>query len=623
MDNSTSVNHKKSIGIVVCLLLLVFSYLNKDLIAGFFKKEKIGARLANVTSVKNEVRKKKTLSLDWNSANVNDSIHRGDSVSTGSASGALVQFINGEKLTLDQNTLIVFNQQDSTPEFVSGNITLTVNGSMKIKIDNEIVTINGKNANIQVFKDRKNNKQKIVLLKGESSISSKQNTVRLKTNKLVEAKEVTLKPVDFQNLQAQENLQRVVAQAPPTKPVEPGVIKIANYKLYDFYARTPGSALEFGLNKNFKEKPNTQFEIFSTAILQYKSKILVSEDKPTMAQFKITDTVSPLGYMIELSQTPVFSEETTRYFWARSTFEYPFDKVGTYYLRYRKVLKEQHLTVYSPTEQFNISQDLRLKITETKKQQRLKRPNEQKQAPLAAPAIADAKIITEPPLVLAPIERKPAAINEAQSVLQLTPEKLLRNIKFAESYVGAHVTQGYLVSNRQIENSRAYSQSYNLGFDIMRWGYNQGLKAEVNKSVVTSDSANSILLAEVNYMYRTLVASSWFDTNQFQLSGIAGFEYLSNSSNSVDFMNSYSLFKLGLGASLPLFSLWTADIELLYGMGSSSGTSLQFNSRLNYYFNQKLSLGLGFKARKYDFVLLDKKNSESLAETYTSLRYHY
>ncbi len=613
------------------MLLFFVSFLAKDSIYDFFNNENSGVRLASVTSVKNEVRTKKTSSLNWSSAHVNDVIHRGDSVSTGKSSTALVQFVNGEKLTLDQNTLIVFDPQGDTPEFISGNIKLTVNGSMKIKIDNEIVTIDGKNADIQVFKDKKSSKQKIVLLKGESSVSSKANTVQLVTNTQVEAKQVTLKPVDFQAMKVQEDIQEMITQntpaektvesAEPAEPTKPEVVQIYNYKLYDLYKRSGDSALEFNLNKAFVEKPNAQFEIFSTSVLQYKSKILVYGDKPTMAQFTITDSVKPLGYVIELSQTPIFSEETTRYFWARSKFEYPFEKTGTYYLRYRKVLKEMHLTNYSPAEKFNISQDITLKLAEIKKQQRLLREAQLKQAALAA---SEAKRKVQPPLILAPVERKPAAINEAQSILRLTPEKILRNMKFLDSAVSAQVTQGYLASNRQIENSRTFSQSYNLGFDIRHWNYNQGIKAEVSKSVVSTQSANSLLLAEVNYMYRVMVASNWFDGDRYQISAIAGIEYLQNSGNSVDFVNSYTMFKLGIGASLPLFSFWNAEIETLYGLGGSNqGTALQLNTRLSYYMKKELSLGLGFKARKYDFVLLDKKNSESFAETYTSLRYHY
>ncbi|MBC7419839.1 MAG: hypothetical protein H7328_03840 [Bdellovibrio sp.] len=637
MKNSIFVNHKKSLGVGLALALLVFGFFNKELIIGFLKKENSGVQLAKVTLVKNEVRKKKTASLNWNSAGVDDSIHRGDSVSTGNASTALVQFNNGEKLTMDQNTLIVFDQQADTPEFVTGNIKLSVNGSMKIKINNEIVTINGKNADIQVFKDSKSSKQKIVLLKGESKVSTNKNSVNLEPNKVIDSKEVTLNPSEFQAVVAEEKLQETILvaqekaqtaalaeQALPSQiaAVQPEVPKVYNYKLYDFYKKASLEGLEFTVNKAFVEKPNGQFEIFSTSLLQYKSQIEISGDKPTMAQFIITDSVRPIGYVIELSQTPVFSEETTRYFWARSKFKYPFEKTGTYYLRYRKVLADQHLTSYSPAEKFNISQNINLKLSEIKKQKRKELRLIAAQRKTEAERLLALKK-AEPAIKLTDVPRKPAALQDAQSVLRLTPEKALRNLKFASSYVEANVTQGYLASNRQLENNRGYSQSYNLGFDIAHWNYNQGIKAQVSKSMVSSSSANSVLLAELDYMYRSLVTARFADGGQIQVAGIVGYEFYQNSGNTSDFVNSYSMFKLGLGASLPLFSFWNAELDAMYGIGTSKATSLQVNARLSYYLQQNLSLGLGFKARKYDFVLLDQKNMESFAETYTSLRYHY
>ena len=230
----------------------------------------------------------------------------------------------------------------------------------------------------------------------------------------------------------------------------------------------------------------------------------------------------------------------------------------------------------------------------------------------------------EPVLKLAPkIERQPAATQQAQSVLKLGPSNTLGNLRFTDSYVDMHVTQGFLASNKQFEASNPYSQSYNLGFDVLHWSYNHGVKAEITKSAVSSSSKNSILLAELNYMYRIFVASKMADGDRIQLVAIAGYEMYQNSNSTTDFVSSYSLFKMGLGASFPLFRFWNAETDLMYGMGTSKSSSLQFNARLNYYWRPNLSLGLGFQARKYDYVLLDLKNVESFTETFTSVRYHY
>ncbi|MBC7742963.1 MAG: hypothetical protein H7061_12255 [Bdellovibrionaceae bacterium] len=637
MGDITKNSFKRPIALAALLILLAVGIFNKDSIIEFFSQNNNGIKLANVKNVKNEVRRKKTTSLSWNAAAKDDSIHRGDSVSTGQSSTALVEFLNGQQLTLDQNTLIVFDQQADTPEFVSGNIKLTVNGSMKIKIDNEIITIDGQNADIQVFKDTKKNKQKIVLLKGQSSVTSAKNKVKLERNKVVEAKEVVLRPEEFKAVVAQENkIERALAEKvqakqlitePAVKAAPPGAAppapsQIVFYKLYDFYKRIDQKGLDFNLNPQFKEKPNAQFEAFTPATISFKSKIELKDNLTTPGQFFISDTAKVMGYVVEVSQNNSFPAMATKYFWARSQFSYPFSNPGTYFFRYRKVLPEMRLSGYSPQEPMTIlPKAVELKMAEAK-QKKIKRIK--KIVEIEKPVVvAIAPPIKKEIIQLVPTQRKPAAIAPAQSALKLAPQRILNNQKFTESYVDVHATQGFLASNRQIENSHAYSQNYNLGFDITHWSYNHGVEAEVNKTMTSTEAANSILMAQVNYMYRLFVKSQLADGDRIQFALIAGYEIYQNSNaTTADYLTSYNLFKIGLGASLPLFSFWNFEFQTFYGIGTGA-KSLQLAARMNYFIRKNLSLGLGFRARKYDFVLSNKQNMESLSETFTSIRYYY
>ncbi len=637
VNQSIFSNNKRIIAVALALAILVFSFYNKDLILGFFSKDGDGVRLATVTSLKNEVRKKKNASLNWKSANLNEKINRGDSISTGQVSTAMVKFNNGQSLSLDQNTLIVFDQERDTPEFITGNIKLSVNGSMKIKIDNEIVTIDGTNAEIQIYKDPTKNKQKIVLLKGASQVTSVNNTIRLEKNKITDSKEIVFKPEAYKALLKQEQDQRTQmlsqqlaakqAAAPITPPVrEPTAAQVYNYKLYDFYKRMVGTGLEFSLNKTFTLRPNGQFAAFNSSNLKYADKVSLKKSGPTYAQFEIKDTTLALGYIVEISANQVFTEETTKYIWAGPKFQYPFESEGTYYLRYRKVLSGQQLTDYSTSENFKVAPSIdELKLARLKRIKKTTTRSFKLNEPKSPVVEKPVEIVQkpEPVLKLEPTARKPAAIQQGQSAIKLGTEQVFKNMKFTDSYVDTHFSQGFQASNRQIENNRTFSQSFNLGFDIVHWKYDHGVKAEIGKSIVSSERANSVLMAEIDYMYRVFVASKFADGNRAQIAGIAGYEMYQNSSASSDFLSSYSLFKFGLGASLPLFSFWNAELTMMFGMGAGNTTSIQYNTRLNYYLKQNLSLGLGFKARKYDFVLLNKKNIQSFSETYTSLRYHY
>ncbi len=622
VEDNKKTNNKRKAGIALLLLLALIGFLNKDSIASLFNQNDGGVRLAKVTSVKNEVRRKKTSSLNWNTAAINDTIHRGDSVSTGQRSTANVKFDNGQSLTLDQNTLIVFDQQADTPEFVSGNIKLTVNGSMKIKIDNEIVTIDGQNADIQVFKDTKKNKQKIVLLSGQSKVTSAKNTIRLQKNKVTEAKEVILKPEEFKAIVAREQKieQAVIEKAKPVILPPPAPPQVYYYKLYDFYKHLDQKPSEFTLNNKFQQRSNAKFETFSPATFSYQKQIELNTDQAkTDGDFVISDSAKVLGYVVEVSQSKAFPVETTEYFWARSKFKYSFVNPGSYFFRYRKVLPEQRLSAYSPEEPLTIlPKKIVLKMAKVKKIYK-RAPVVEKPVALAAPAIEKKSLIQ-----FVPPARKPAAITPTESIIKLAPEIVLRNQRYSDSYVDMHASQGFLASNRQFENSHAYSQSYNLGFDIVHWSYNQGIGAEISKSVTSSEAANSVMLAQINYLYRIFITSHLVNGDRIQLAIIAGLEnYQNSSSTASDYLSSYSLFKIGLGASIPLFSFWNFELSTAYGMGSGGGSSLQFLTQASYYFRKNLSLGIGFKARKYEFVLSNNKNLESLSETFTSLRYHY
>lgn len=645
-------NIKNSIFPILIIVFIAINFINREQFLSLFATEtKVDKTFAEVAVVKNEVKKKKNNSMNWDLANETDSISRGDSMSTGSLSSALVKFKDGQSMTLDQNTLIVFDENVDEAEFVSGNIKLNVRGSLKIKVDNEVLTFSGKKAGVQLFKDSKKNKKNIVLLEGSTKVASKKSIVKLEKNKVIESKQVVVRPevyaqenphaqpvqyeefnsvaevetklVEIEKAEAvataaeepdeiiatNETQQPVVEEPTPIQPEQPAVPVVYYYKLYDYYSKKPNSHFDFVTKENFVEKPNGQFQNFNKTKFTYKGKLRIQNQKAVFSA-QIKDTETAMGYLAEISNTPSFSREATKYFWTKAQIEYTFTEPGNYFLRYRKVLNDQVLTNYSSTSKVIILPDnTKLNLAIAKLEEKEKKYLAEK---------AKAKEVAQFSLT----ERTPAALDPAQSTITIIPETL-KNIKYSESYVDVTASQGYLVSNQQFERSHPYSQSYNLGFDITHyWNANNGVSAQINKSMVSTDSANSVMDIELEYMYRVIMNSSILDSNSYQLQFIAAYENYQITNATADYKSSYNLTKIGVGATIPVFNSWSLDLNTLYGTGPSA-TSLQLLTRANYYYKQNASLGLGFRARKYDYTLNGTQNMESFSETLTSFRYHY
>ena len=300
MENSNQNETKNPIqkaaipALLLIILMALFYY--KDSVLNFFNDKKASA-LAQVSVYKNDVRIKDSKSIDFKSTKKNESIYHGDSLSTGSSSSALITFKSGQILNVDQNSLIIFDELTDTPEFVKGNIKLTVKGKMKLKIENEIVEITGDQSDIQFFKDDKSKVQKIVLLKGTAEVKApKQEVVSLQQNIAFEAKKV----FTADSIQGQREPSNQPSRLSILVPKAP-VAQRGNYKLYDYYSRMLSSNSELGRNKGFTLKPNYSFEPFTAAGVSFTA--LSTEDVDRAKNpfaFKIDDPSSAVGYVAGL-----------------------------------------------------------------------------------------------------------------------------------------------------------------------------------------------------------------------------------------------------------------------------------------------------------------------------------
>ncbi len=632
---------KKAI-IPVALLALLFALFHyKESVLNFFDKKHTNS-LAEVTAFTNDVRRKDSKSIDFKNTQQNEQIYHGDSLSTGSNSNAIVAFKSGQLLNVDQNSLIIFDELTDTPEFVRGNVKVTVKGKMKLKVDNEIIEIDGgnKTSDVQIFKDEKAKVQKIVLLKGEAKIQSpkKKETVQLKPNIPVTPKQIIkadafLADVDRQPTNTQPNQPGPVVLRRPPMPVAQ---QSGFYKLYDFYSRMLSSKTELGRNKGFIQKPNFQFENSSPSTVTITPQRSESED-PSQNPYtiRVIDPVNPTGYVFEVSQNENFTEGQTQYFWKNSYFTQNFPAPGVYYIRYRKVLNGQVLTDYSPAERVLVNEKPKpvavvkpespAKIVEAPKPVKKIEPIKKTQIvefkPKPVPVVKKVEPVAE---------RKPTAVpetkietQEMQSNVKTDSATILRNQNFILSNVGMAAGQAFLVSGQQLANNNKINTSYGLQISGMHWFNQNGLRASYAKAVSSTDSSNLVSQAEIDILHRFSKAAGFMNGGSFQYYVSLGLESYTNSQSTSDFVDSYNMYKLGLGASLPLFSFWSIDGQVAYGVGDSKKSGIYLSTRANYFITQKVSLGIGWRARKFEYYLIDQKNYESLSETYTTLNMYY
>lgn len=632
---------KKAI-IPIALLALLFALFHyKDSVLNFFDNKHTDS-LAEVTAFKNDVRRKDSKSIDFKNTQQNEKIYHGDSLSTGSNSNALVTFKSGQLLNVDQNSLIIFDDLTDTPEFVRGNVKVTVKGKMKLKVDNEIIEIDGGNkvSDVQIFKDEKAKVQKIVLLKGEAKIQSpaKKEVVYLKPNIPVAPKQIIKADAFLADVNREPtNVQPgqpapVVLGRPPMQVAQ----QTGYYKLYDYYSRMLSSKTELGRNKGFAQKPNFHFENHTPSTVSITPQKSESED-PSQNPYtiRVIDPVNPAGYVFEVSQDENFTEGQTQYFWKNSYFTQNFPAPGNYYIRYRKVLNGQVLTEYSPTEKVFVNEKPKPVVVvkpepapvvqapkPVKKIEPVKKTQIVAMKPQPAPVIKK----VEPEIV----ERKPTAVpetkietQEMQSNIKTEPAAILRNQNYVLSNVGVSAGQAFLVSGQQLANQNQINTSYGLQISGLHWFNQNGFRASYAKGVTSNDSNNLVSQAEIDYLHRFSKAAGFTNGGSFQYYVSLGLESYTNNNSTSNFVDSYNMYKLGLGASLPVFSFWTIDGQFAYGVGDSHKSGIYLSTRANYFITQKVSLGIGWRARKFEYYLIDQKNYESLSEIYTTLNMYY
>ncbi len=168
-----------------------------------------------VSTVERDVRHRSSESMAWKNAEAGQSVRLGDSVFSGRNSSTVVQLNDGNKVSLEQNSLVKFQSINDLKlaNLTLGKFRVSVNGKVKVAINGEVTDLEGQNSEVLV--DLSSNRSpSFKIVKGKVQIKQKHQ------RQTISVDEPTVEPLS--------NLATVV----PDPTIEPLAY---NPTLYDFF----------------------------------------------------------------------------------------------------------------------------------------------------------------------------------------------------------------------------------------------------------------------------------------------------------------------------------------------------------------------------------------------------
>jgi hypothetical protein len=236
--NSTD---RKLLGAALVLILVCGYYLLVDetLFGLLRSREDDSSRplVGQISTMENDTRHKSVKSFVWSKARKDQKVRVGDSVFTGAQSSSRVDLTEGGHVDMSENTLIQFDDVKGlkVPNLKMGNFKLSVNGTMRVKINDEVTEIQGTGSEIQV-EVTENKKPKIRVTKGKPVVQG--STAVIAAAPKVEAP-VPVIPPQRDPIPPPPVAPPPVAVKLEIKPIAQQTPYIYTDKLYDFYERLP------------------------------------------------------------------------------------------------------------------------------------------------------------------------------------------------------------------------------------------------------------------------------------------------------------------------------------------------------------------------------------------------
>ncbi len=635
--------------------------------------------VADLILKENDVRHRSNESFVWKSGRNNQKLHVGDALFTGSDSVSKIKFLSGNETEISENSLIVFNSVDgiSVPDLNFGNFKIKVKKDFKLSINGQVTKIKAENAELELdLKDGE--KPKVKVITGSAQIA-KANPKRPEEEVFVDIESIeqldlplTYNPMIDEGLTVEDKFvepsksnqtsyaytyrvcdmytcdQKAFTKKRSPDEVLPKEVNIewqangadriyierannlgfensiktdvpgflTNYRttnsyLGDNYYRLSSDNVRWSDAVSYNVKAQT-LDFFPPDIKVEKNKIYIKEDNGLL-NYTLVGQEEFSEYIIEVYSFTNYQRKLI-YVQRSSTLtnQLKFTKAGNYSLRARGVNFKEEVTSLGKEMRFGIDSAkpaVPIRLAEKKKQ----------------PVKKIAKKLPEKKQ----IERKPSAVeNVIKKKWRRTGDS------YNDSYVMSRLSlegAGFtMFSTDQVSNQTSEPVALLLGLRLQHWFGNYGLGGTFrSKTFDISDSETvTPLQIEARFSRRWLINWGILGRKITQTSLIGALESYSNVSTTDEFAPRYSLAKVGIGLDIPVYKRWDTGGEVFLGLGFDGSKKYEISGYLDYYFNEELSFGGGYRVHLFEAgseksAPAELPYREGYGEAFTSLRWHY
>lgn len=632
------------IGLIVASLFLFNEDLYDRYIGGSTEENTSKAIAGVVTEKINDTRFKSSLKIQWVNAKKKQNVRYGDSLFTGNDSRSQVSLVDGNSMSLDQNTLVVFNET-RLMDLNMGNFRFAVNGKMTLAVQGQTTVIEGNGSDIQIIVPKaKGAKPQVRLLRGEASVQvlgkprQQLKPQHVETLPIIITEEAVRKTASVMSNEASVEAVQPTQQPEQISTPAPAPVQ-RRLQLYDVF--------ELKTDKTLARRSSILEIARESLPLDADVSLSSSHPEPVTLQedgvrIKLSAVSSPdvKGFVYEVSTDREFPHERTRAKWNRDgNLDLRFEAPGTFFYRVRGANERTEVTRVSEPVQIVVlpQEKVILPVAEIREPRKALQPlvirksevNEVKrQLPMKVEKAKTEKVqkhIAQQNQSIPESIRKPSAV-ASTSAKMITPEEKT-NQTFSSSRVDFETGTFTVFSPDEKSLGRANPYAYMVGIRSKHWfndisGF-EGI-ARV-KAAGMNETANGINPLDLEARYHYRLRSSWFARSNFSL--LAGAEMYRNIGRGY-FAQKYNLGKVGFALDFPVGNRWDAGGDVVFGMGADQTKKYEAVGRINYYFRKRYSFGAGYRlylleAGSEKTAPLDYPYKETWGEGFLLFRWHY
>lgn len=588
--------------LIVSVYFLFSNHLEDYLYAGTTLKN--SDAIGEILSYENDIRVKQQKSLLWKKVNRATPLQSGDGVFTGHDSQTKVRLKDGDIIDVQQNTMVVFakTRGKQVANLLQGTFKVSVQKSLKIKIQGKETEITGNNSKLEITVD-KDNAPVVKVIEGTAAISDNEKTVELAENQTVELE----KPTEEEKMEVPP--QEQIAVLPPEPHIWSAnqasqLILTGDEKLILFYDpknHLEQTLLEFSKDSEFnnstvkaKWHPNNGKII--TSIVEpgiYFLRLQSIDSSTNLASVSenmvvtITRPVVPAAPIPIAKEITLEQEEKVTLEWA------PSENAVAYQITTRNTNGEEKVYTtdqrrFEWTAEEAGPQFFTLKAIDAHKR--------------ISPNTERIKILVTPKSLT--MDRQ-IALSEGEIRYEVDTVSSYKNKSYTKSFAEIEGATATIFSKEELQKGNKNGALATLvGVRVRHWvDFNYGYEAYFRTKLVSvnSDSGQPAPLElEGRFNLRTQTDFNPFSSlRKSQMKFFSGLHIYQNN-GSGDYATKYQLLKFGGGFLFPIGSQFETSGEAYIGFGIDQSMRYEASGQFLWYLLNDYSAGVGYRAYMFE-----------------------